>query len=83
MDERTCCGHEAMAVRDLLMKKDMHSVRERLAGLVGRDTDQMDEEEAVRAGIETISENLVDGVISPLFFCSPRRRSACHGLQGC
>ena len=61
---------EATAVRDLLRKKNMHAVRERLAGLVGRDTDQMDEEEAVKAGIETISENLVDGVISPLFFAA-------------
>jgi len=36
--------------------------------IVGRDTRDLDEEEIVRATIETISESTVDGIISPLFY---------------
>jgi adenosylcobinamide-phosphate synthase len=36
--------------------------------IVGRDTAQLEEAEVVRATIETVAENLVDGVIAPLFY---------------
>jgi adenosylcobinamide-phosphate synthase len=36
--------------------------------LVGRDTDRMDAAACDRAAVESIAENLVDGVLSPLFW---------------
>ncbi len=36
--------------------------------LVGRDTDRMDEKACGRAAVESVSENLTDGVISPIFY---------------
>jgi adenosylcobinamide-phosphate synthase len=36
--------------------------------MVGRDTDQLDEEGITRAAVESVAENTVDGVIAPLFF---------------
>ncbi|MCP9807921.1 cobalamin biosynthesis protein CobD [Cyanobium sp. HWJ4-Hawea] len=42
--------------------------RERLAGIVGRDTADLGEAEILRALAETASENAVDGLFSPLFW---------------
>ena len=42
--------------------------RVKVGWIVGRDTDKLTEGEATRAPEETISENTVDGVISPLFY---------------
>ena len=36
--------------------------------IVGRDTDHLDSPEVTRATVETIAENTVDGIVSPLFF---------------
>lgn len=36
--------------------------------IVGRDTDELDEEELTRAVVETVAENIVDAVIAPLFY---------------
>jgi adenosylcobinamide-phosphate synthase len=36
--------------------------------IVGRDTSELDEGEIARATIETVAENTVDGVVSPLFY---------------
>jgi adenosylcobinamide-phosphate synthase len=47
---------------------DLASARERVAMLVGRDTDRLDEPEIVRAAVESVAENIVDGVTAPLFF---------------
>jgi adenosylcobinamide-phosphate synthase len=35
---------------------------------VGRDTDSLDEPEVVRATVESVAENMVDGVTAPLLF---------------
>ena len=42
--------------------------RFKVGWIVGRDTDNLTEGEATRATVETISENIVDGIISPLFY---------------
>lgn len=45
------------------------SLARRMAGkIVGRDTGSLGEEELVRATVESVAENAVDGVISPLFY---------------
>ncbi len=51
-----------------LAASDLPLARRRVAMIVGRDTANMDEEEIVRATVESVAENLVDGVSAPLFF---------------
>ncbi|MBN2796797.1 MAG: cobalamin biosynthesis protein CobD [Clostridia bacterium] len=59
---------ETKKVYKALLAKDIVLARKEMSYLVSRDTHQMSEEDIVKAGIETISENLADGVISPLIF---------------
>ena len=42
--------------------------RERLSNIVGRDTQNLSEEEIYRAVVETIAENTSDGIIAPFFY---------------
>lgn len=42
--------------------------RHQLSRIVGRDTSELTEEEVKTAALETLSENLSDGVIAPLFW---------------
>ena len=55
-------------IYDLLIKGDITEARRKVGWIVGRDTDKLDEPEIARAAIETIAENTVDGIISPLFY---------------
>lgn len=55
-------------IRECLQAGDMEKARTGVSWVVGRDTDRMDESEVTRATVETIAENIVDGVISPLFY---------------
>ena len=50
------------------LKKGIIEGRKRLSWIVGRDTSQLNEQEVKTAVFETLSENLSDGVIAPLFF---------------
>ena len=58
-------GHEIYA---LLSAENLEQARYKVGWIVGRDTANLNEAEIVRATVETISENTVDGIISPLFF---------------
>lgn len=49
---------------------DLSEARQRLSWLVSRDTDNLSEGEIVRATIETLAENFVDGILSPLFYAA-------------
>ena len=60
----------AMLVYKMLTNKKLDSARENLAFIVGRDVMQLSESEVSCAAVETVAENLVDGVISPLFFAA-------------
>lgn len=42
--------------------------RRQVARIVGRDTTELSEQEVKKAALETLSENLSDGVIAPLFW---------------
>lgn len=46
----------------------LEEARRRIGQFVGRDTDHLSEAEVVRAVIETLAENTVDAIFSPLFF---------------
>ena len=59
---------EASAVVAALAAGDTMLARQRLARIVGRDTQSLDATEISRAVIETVSESACDGVIAPLFY---------------
>jgi adenosylcobinamide-phosphate synthase len=58
----------AINVLHPLKKGDLSKARRALAMIVGRDTDQLDEQEIVRGVVETVAENTVDGITAPLFY---------------
>jgi len=70
-------GFHCIALSDLLAHvqriakavraNDLPRARFATSMLVGRDTEPMDSDACCRAGIESLSENLTDGVIAPLF----------------
>lgn len=51
-----------------LKRGDLTHARYRASWMVGRDTDCLDEQGVVRAAVESVAENTVDGVTAPLFF---------------
>jgi adenosylcobinamide-phosphate synthase len=55
-------------IHDYLIKNDLENARQKVGWIVGRDTDNLSVEEITRATVETIAENIVDGIISPLFY---------------
>lgn len=57
-----------MEIYKKLEKGDIKETQKSLAMIVGRETRDLDEEGINRAVIETVAENSVDGIISPLFF---------------
>lgn len=50
------------------LKKGIIQGRERLSWIVGRETTNLNEQQIKTAVFETLSENLSDGVIAPLFY---------------
>jgi adenosylcobinamide-phosphate synthase len=59
MEIYKCLGHNRVA-----------DARKKVAFIVGRDVDSYEQEGISRAVVETVAENLVDGVIAPLFFAA-------------
>ncbi|MCR4765497.1 MAG: adenosylcobinamide-phosphate synthase CbiB [Bacteroidaceae bacterium] len=57
-------------VRDVFFALDrsLEEGRQQVARIVGRDTTQLSEQEVRKAALETLAENLSDGVIAPLFW---------------
>lgn len=51
-----------------LAQGDLERARSCLSRYVGRDTEQLSEAEVLRAVLETVAENGVDGVMAPLFW---------------
>jgi len=58
----------AMEVDRSLMDNRIDEAKAKVSLIVGRDVEKLTESGIVKATIETVAENLVDGVISPLFF---------------
>ncbi|USK36061.1 adenosylcobinamide-phosphate synthase CbiB [Bacillus sp. F19] len=58
----------AMEVYHPLKSGDLSEARKKLGFIVGRDTDGLPAPEVVRGTVETVAENTVDAIISPLFF---------------
>ena len=59
---------EVAEVMRALENGNLPRARLRVARIVGRDTDELGEEEICRALAETLAESLSDGVIAPLFY---------------
>ena len=59
---------EGYAVFNTLKNEGLEAGRKRLSWIVGRETDKLEAQEIRIATLETLSENLSDGVIAPLFY---------------
>lgn len=57
-----------MEVYRHLKQQDWPAARRSLGMIVGRDTAHLDEPEVVRGTVETVAENIVDAIVSPLFY---------------
>jgi adenosylcobinamide-phosphate synthase len=72
--------YTTLAARDLanhsngvyraLARFDLAEARRLVSWMVGRDTERLTEPEVVRAAVESVAENTVDGIIAPLFFAA-------------
>ena len=60
----------AKEVRDVFLALDrsLDDGRRQVARIVGRDTSELSHEEVRKAALETLAENLSDGVVAPLFW---------------
>jgi adenosylcobinamide-phosphate synthase len=63
-------GRAAMEIFELLHRRDVSAARARLALIVGRDVTRYEADDIARATVETVAENFVDGVLSPLFYAA-------------
>jgi len=63
-----CLKVESDKVFQNLKEHDIDKARRSISYLVGRDTEQLSEEEIAKACVETVAENTTDGVIAPLFY---------------
>ncbi|MEL7004399.1 MAG: adenosylcobinamide-phosphate synthase CbiB [Bacteroidota bacterium] len=59
---------EGQAVFRVLNDEGLEAGRKRLSWIVGRDTSNLNEQQIRTATLETLSENLSDGVIAPLLY---------------
>jgi adenosylcobinamide-phosphate synthase len=60
----------SLAVAHSLHPLLIEAAKKKVALIVGRDVDRYNENKIAGAAVETVGENLVDGVISPLFFAA-------------
>jgi len=67
---------EGEAVFNTLKNEGLEAGRKRLSWIVGRDTSELNEQQIRTATLETMSENLSDGIIAPLFYF------VCFGVPG-
>lgn len=63
-----CLVDEALRVEYQLTQHGLEAGRKQLSFIVGRDTRNLDANSIRTAVLETLSENLSDGVIAPLFY---------------
>ncbi len=63
-----CLRDAAMAVYHALGEETLEESRRQLSYIVGRDTQHLARPQIMRAVVETVAENSVDGVIAPLFW---------------
>lgn len=60
--------HHVRRIESAVRAGDLARARRAVSALVGRDTDRMDGGACRRAAVESLSENLTDGFVSPVFW---------------
>ena len=60
--------HHVWRIESAVRAGDLPRARGAVSALVGRDTDRMDGAACRRAAVESLSENLTDGFVSPVFW---------------
>lgn len=60
--------HHVWRIESAVRRDSIESARQAVSALVGRDTDRMDGPACRRAAIESLSENLTDGFVSPVLW---------------
>ena len=60
--------HSNIVYTFLTDENSLDNARQALGQIVGRDTQELSKEEVSKACIETVAENMVDGITAPLFF---------------
>jgi adenosylcobinamide-phosphate synthase len=60
--------HHVWRIESAVRSGDLAAARQAVGALVGRDTDRMDAGACRRAAVESLSENVTDGFVSPLFW---------------
>jgi len=60
--------NSAQSVIKAVKDKDIKTARNNLSMIVGRDTENLNEEKILKATMESLAENLSDGVIAPVFY---------------
>lgn len=63
-----CLADEGLKIFKALKANDIEKARVQVGYLVSRETAQMTEEDIIKATIETVTENIIDGVVAPIFF---------------
>ena len=63
-----CLMTEAKKVVTCLETQGLAAGRRQVAMLVGRDTENLSEEQVIKAAVETVAENTTDGVVAPLLW---------------
>ena len=59
---------EGYKVIKFLLNDDLEGAKKQLSFIVGRDTASLNKQGIIRAVVETIAENMADGIIAPLFY---------------
>jgi adenosylcobinamide-phosphate synthase len=65
---RDLLRHSTEVYVELQDNKSLEKARVAVGKIVGRDTSKLNEDGICRATIETVAENMVDGITAPLFF---------------
>lgn len=63
-----CLKNESMKVYSAVAENDVTKARKAVSMIVGRDTENLDENGIIKAAVETVAENASDGVTAPIFY---------------
>jgi adenosylcobinamide-phosphate synthase len=62
--------HHALAVLDAVEKNELNKARTNLSMIVKRNTKNLDKNHILSGTLESLSENIVDGITGPMFYFS-------------
>ncbi|MGI5921230.1 MAG: adenosylcobinamide-phosphate synthase CbiB [Syntrophomonadaceae bacterium] len=59
---------ESMKVYGQLVQNDLSGARQMVSMIVGRDVENLNQEQITKAAVETVAENTTDGTVAPLLY---------------